>query len=123
MLMARSRSAALSSDRTDQPISLNEPPKPSQICAADMSSTVTSAFVPVTSVSAPSVFQYAPGADVTRETASSAPHGLVSDTHAPLQSSIPGAQRHAPTWHVCSAAHGRPHPPQFAASFATSTHW
>src|SRR5262245_61050310 len=59
---------------------------------------------------------------MTSETASSAPHGLPSATHAPLQSTIPGAHRHAPPWHVWSGEHGMPQPPQFVASFATSTH-
>ena len=48
-----SRSAWLSMDRSLQPISLKAPPNPSQVCAVDVSSTVTSALRRcVTSVSA-----------------------------------------------------------------------
>src|SRR6187551_982442 len=47
-----------------QPSSLNVPPKPSHFCKVVVSFTVTVA-AEVDSVSAPSVFQYAPGAEVT----------------------------------------------------------
>ena len=49
-----SRSAWLSMERTFQPISLKAPPNPSQVCAVEASSTVTSALPLVTAVSAPS---------------------------------------------------------------------
>src|SRR3569623_1914596 len=58
------RSSSLSCCSAAQPSSLNAPPKPSQGCEAEPSLTVTSAL-PVDSVQVPSVFQYAPDADVT----------------------------------------------------------
>src|SRR3982751_2200923 len=110
-------------ERTSQPISLNEPPKPSQVCAVAVSSTVTSASPSVTSVSDPPVFQYASGADVTSETAPPAvPHGLVSGRQDPLQSMRPAGHRHTPASQVWAAPQGMPQAPQFVASVATSTH-
>src|SRR5689334_15645698 len=119
---ARSRSASGSIDRYAQPRSLNAPPKPSQIWAAAVSSTVTSAPPVVTVVSAPSVFQYAPGADVTRVgVLAGAPHGLVSGaTQLPLQSTIPAGHRQTPAWQLCAGAHGMPQPPQLVGSAVTS---
>src|SRR4051794_2377855 len=96
-------------DSTSHPISLNEPPKPSQVWAVAVSSTVTSALPSVTSVSGASVFQYAPGADVTSATVlPAAPQGVVSGWQDPLQSERPAAHRQAPASHVWAAAQGMP---------------
>src|SRR5690348_1257491 len=65
-LRAVFRSASLSSERKAQPFSLNEPPKPSQVWATDVSLTVTSAVPLVASVRVPLVVQYAPAVDVTK---------------------------------------------------------
>src|SRR5262245_43271287 len=122
--MAVSLSLASSMDRTFHPASLNEPPKPSQICAVAPSLTVTSALPLVTSVSCPSVFQYAPGADVTSAGALPADPGqpVASATQAPLQLTIPSAHRHVLATQLCSVEHGSPQPPQFVESVMRSTH-
>src|SRR5580692_965708 len=58
------RSLWLSIERLFQPASLKAPPNPSQVCAVELSVTVTVAFPPVTVVKA-AVFQKAPDAEVT----------------------------------------------------------
>jgi len=119
-LIALSRSAAVSVDRAAHPFSLNAPPNPSQICAAAVSSTVTSALPLVTSVSAPSVFQYAPGAEViSAGRVPVAPQVAPDGTQAPLHSIDPDAHRQAPASQVWSLEQGMPQPPQFSGSVAT----
>ena len=66
----------------------------------EVSSTVTVALPAVTSVSCPSVFQYAPGADVTRVGPLPVvpPQSPLSDaTQAPLHS-VPETHWQAPPW-------------------------
>ena len=124
--MALSRSSAPSVDSALHPTSLNAPPNPSQICAAAASSIVTPTSPPATSVIAPSVFQYASGADVI----SVAVPFVVPPSHVfalastqpPLHSTNPDGHRQTPPSQELAVGQGRPQAPQFAGSVAAFTH-
>jgi len=90
----------------------------------DASSIVTSAPPVVTVVNAPSVCQYAPGAEVTSVElpASEEPQTPASGaTHEPLHN-VPEVHWQAPAWQSCPVGQGMPQPPQFVGSAETSRH-
>ena len=124
--MARSRSAGLSIGQ-DVPADLVEraaEPFP-DLRRARRRRRSRRRFRSVTSVSCPSVFQYAPGADVTsvavRRRGGSARRSR-RRTQVPLQSTSPDAHRQTPASQLCPPSRECRRPPQFVGSVATSTH-